>query len=173
MSTKHITAYYLDAQDGRPANEAPLRHGPVAPSATLEIDAVDRRQDPALIIGRIPADEPLSAGMALISQEEHQALVTDVQQWRDANAERELAKRRESMEVTRFQARAVLRQMGLREQVDTMMADPAADPLAVDAWTDAQAFKRTSPTIALLASQLGLSDAELDDMFERAADIEA
>jgi AraC-like DNA-binding protein len=168
MSTKHITAYYLDAQDGRPANEAPLRHGPVAPSDTLEIDAVDRRQDPALIIGRIPADEPLSAGMALISQEEHQAL-----QWRDANAERELAKRRESMEVTRFQARAVLRQIGLREQVEAMMADPATDPLAVDAWTDAVAFKRTSPTIALLASQLGLSDAELDDMFERAADIEA
>jgi hypothetical protein len=173
MNTKHITAYYLDAQDGRPANEAPLRHGPVAPSSALEIDAIDRRQDPALIIGRIPADEPLAAGMSLISQEEHQALLDDIQQWRDANAARDLAKRREAMEVSRFQARAVLRQMGLREQVDTMMADPATDPLAVDAWTDAQTFKRTSPTIALLASQLGLSDAELDDMFERAADIEA
>ena len=38
---KHVTAYYLDAKDGRPAAEAPLRHGPAMPSAALTVDAVD------------------------------------------------------------------------------------------------------------------------------------
>lgn len=173
MSTKHVTAYYIDARDGRPASEAPLRHGPMKPSDNLVIDAVDRRQDPALIIGSIPADEPLAAGMTLISEAERAALVADVEAWRTANAERELAKWREGMVVSRFQARAVLRQMGLREQVDALVDDPETDPLVVDAWNDAQEFRRTSPTIAMFAGELGLTDEQVDEMFEQAAQIEA
>ena len=53
------------------------------------------------------------------------------------------------------------------------MADPATDPLIVDAWTDASEFRRTSPTIAELAGQLGLTDEDVDTMFEQAAEIEA
>jgi len=83
MSNKHVTAYYLDARDGRPAIEAPLRHGPALPSGTLVVDAVDRRQSPALIIGRMPADEPLAAGMELISEERHAELLADYNAWRD------------------------------------------------------------------------------------------
>jgi hypothetical protein len=94
MSTKHVTAYYLDARDGRPASEAPLRHGPVKPSDNLEIDAVDRRQRPALIIGRIPSDETLAAGMTLISEQEHADLLADHQAWRDSLAAQELSRLR-------------------------------------------------------------------------------
>jgi len=173
MSIKHVTAYYVDAQDGRPATAAPLRHGPAKPSETLVIDAVDRRQQPAMIIGHLPADEPLATGMTLISEQEHADLLADYQAWREEVAARALAKRRAAMVVSRFQARAVLRQMGLRDQVETIMADPATDPLIVDAWTDASEFRRTSPTIAELAGQLGLTDEDVDTMFEQAAEIEA
>lgn len=173
MSKKYVTAYYVDAQDGRPAIEAPLRHGPAKPTEALVIDAVDRRQEPALIIGHLPADEPLSAGMSLISEQEHADLLADYRTWRDDVAARELAKRREGMVVSRFQARAVLRQMGMREQVEAIMADPSTDPLVVDAWNDAGEFERQSPTIAALAHHLGLTDAEIDEMFEQAASITA
>lgn len=86
-NTKYVTAYYLDAQDGRPANDVPPRHGPVLPSEAMTIDAVDRRQRPALIIGTLPASESLAPGMELVDQAEHQALVDDYQQWRDGLAD--------------------------------------------------------------------------------------
>jgi len=83
---KHVTACYVDARDGLPATEAPLRHGPALPSGALVIDAVDRRQAPALIIGRMPVDEPLATGMELISEERYTELLTDYNAWRDALA---------------------------------------------------------------------------------------
>ena len=106
---KHVTAYYIDARDGRPATEAPLRHGPAKPSDSLNIDAVDRRQEPALIIGRIPSDEPLSVGMTQISEQQHTDLLADYQAWRDANAARELEKQQAQMsEQSRDEFQAAL-----------------------------------------------------------------
>lgn len=75
--------------------------------------------------------------------------------------------------VSKFQAKAALRGAGLLDQVETMMADPAADPLARLAWAEAQEFRRTSPTVAAMAGALGLDDAALDDLFTTAAGIEA
>lgn len=75
--------------------------------------------------------------------------------------------------VSKFQAKAALRGAGLLSSVETMMADPAADPLAVLAWTEAQEFRRTSPTVAAMAAALGLDDAALDALFITAAGIEA
>lgn len=90
MSTQHVTAYYLDARDGRPASEAPLRHGPAKPLESLQIDAVDRRQSPPLIIGRIPAGDALAPGMASISEQDHADLMADYQAWRDTLAAKQL-----------------------------------------------------------------------------------
>lgn len=75
--------------------------------------------------------------------------------------------------VSKFQAKAALRGAGLLAQVETMMADPGADPLAVLAWTEAQEFRRTSPTVAAMAAALGLDAAALDALFTTAAGIEA
>lgn len=173
MSIKHVTAYYVDAKDGRPANEAKLRHGPVLPSDQLTVTAVDRRVSPPVIIGTLPASEPLAAGMTLIEESEHDARVAEVQGWKDSNHQRELDKKRRGMVVSRFQARAALRQMGLRSQVDDIMADPETDPLVLDAWQDATEFRRTSPTVAAMADALELSPEQVDELFETAADIEA
>lgn len=173
MSTKHITAYYLDARDGRPASEAPLRHGPVKPSETMAIDAVDRRQTPPLIIGRIPVDESLSPGMVLISEQEHADLLADYRAWQEANAQRNLEERRAGMVLSRFQARAILRRKGYREQIEAIMADPETDPLTVDAWNDASEFRRLSPTILGMMQLLEIPDADADAMFEEGKEIEA
>lgn len=168
-----VIAYYHDAQDGRPANEFPLRHGPVVPHPELTIDAVDRRTSPALIIGRLPEEAELAAGMTQIDESAHQQMLADVATWRENLAAKELAAARQKMVISRFQARAVLRQMDLREQVETLMSHPDADPFMVDAWTDAQEFRRTSPTLAAVAALLGLAEEQLDEMFEVAARIEA
>lgn len=169
---KHVTAYYLDAKDGRPASEAPNRHGPVLPDG-LTVDIVDRREHPPLIIGTMPASQPLSAGMQLINQAEHAERVQAVNDWHQANAERQAHERRQGMVLSRFQARAVLRIHGYREQVDQMMQSPDADPLTADAWADASEFKRLSPTILDMMQKLGISDDEADAMFEEGAAIEA
>lgn len=73
--------------------------------------------------------------------------------------------------VSRFQARAALFDAGLLAQVEDMMAD--APMLAKLAWTDAQEFRRTSPTVAAMAQALGLDEAALDALFFAAAAIEA
>ena len=75
--------------------------------------------------------------------------------------------------VSRFQARAALHLAGLLPQVEALMADPATPALARLAWTDAQEFRRTSPTVAAMAGALGLSDEQLDGLFTSAAGIEA
>lgn len=73
--------------------------------------------------------------------------------------------------VSRFQARAAMHVAGLLDQVEAAIAQ--ADTLAQMAWTDAVEFRRDSPTIAALAAQIGLTDAEIDALFRAAAEIEA
>jgi len=91
-------------------------------------------------------------------------------------AERAAAARaqwRENAVISPFQARAALAQAGLLAQVEALMADPDAAPMAKLAWQYAQEFRRTSPTLLALASALGLDDAALDALFDAAATIAA
>lgn len=75
--------------------------------------------------------------------------------------------------VTRFQARAALHLAGHLEAVETLMANPEAPVMARLAWTDAQEFRRTSPTVLAMSQALGLTDDQLDELFTAAAQIEA
>lgn len=75
--------------------------------------------------------------------------------------------------VSRFQARAALLGAGLLEQVETLMRAPETTARTRLAWQDAQEFRRDSPTVADMAVSLGLTDAELDDLFIAAVQIEA
>lgn len=75
--------------------------------------------------------------------------------------------------VTRFQARAALHLDGLLAQVEEAMSSPSTDVLMRLAWTDAQEFRRTSPTVLAMAVALGLSDQKLDELFTAAAGIQA
>lgn len=85
----------------------------------------------------------------------------------------ELAARRAAMIVTPFQAKAALAQIGKLADVEALMSDPGTPILARLAWQEAIEFRRTSPTLLMLAAQFGLTDADLDNLFEVAATIEA
>lgn len=173
MSIKHVIAYYVDAKDGRPASESPLRHGPALPSENLTVDAVDRRESPPLIIGTLPASEPLSPGMQLIDETEHAARVIDIEHWRESNSQRELEKKREAMVVSAFQAFAALDAAGYLDQVEAMMADPETPRVHRLAFQKAQEFRRTADTVAAWKERLELTDDQVDELFESAATIEA
>lgn len=100
---QHVTAYYLDARDGHPSTEAPLRHGPVPPSDNLSIDAVDRRQSPPLIIGRVPDDEPMAPGMTAISEAEHAELLESYRAWRQELADAEHQRIKDAIPAYRYE----------------------------------------------------------------------
>lgn len=90
-----------------------------------------------------------------------------------AQKEFEVSQYRGSLIVSRFQARAVLREMGIRDDVEALINQQDTPELVKDAWADAQQFRRTSPTIEWMGQQLGLTDEDIDDMFEAALKIEA
>ena len=94
-----VEAVYVDARDGRPATEAPLRHGPTMPHDKLEVDAIDRTQRPARMYGQVPDDAELSPGMRAISDDEHQAAVDLVQERRTSAHLQRLAQIRYEREV--------------------------------------------------------------------------
>lgn len=73
--------------------------------------------------------------------------------------------------ISRFQARAALLAAGLLSDVEAAVA--AADPFAQLAWAEAQEWRRDSPTLLALAHGIGLTDAEIDDLFIQAAGIRA
>ena len=73
--------------------------------------------------------------------------------------------------VTPFQAKAALMQAGLLGQAEALVA--AAGGVTKLAWAEALEFKRTSPTLINLAQALGLTSAELDNLFRVASGIEA
>lgn len=75
-------------------------------------------------------------------------------------------------EVSRFQARAALMAAGLLDAADAAVA-ASGDAFLQLAWKEATAFPRTSPGIAALAPSLGLTEADLDDLFRAAAVISA
>lgn len=82
-----------------------------------------------------------------------------------------LAAERARMVCSRFQAKAALLQAGLLGGVDAFML--SADPVAKLAWAEAVEFRRTSPTIAALATGAGLTETQVDDLFRAAMQITA
>lgn len=75
--------------------------------------------------------------------------------------------------VSRFQARAALLLAGLLDDVEALMSAPGTPALAKLAWADAQEFKRNSPTVQAMAAAIGLTEAQLDELFTTAAGIDA
>ena len=95
--------------------------------------------------------------------------------WRTSEevAAEALASWRESVSVSAFQAQQALDELGYIEQVEAIMTDPATPAKTKRAWKLAQEFRRMSPTVLELAGALGLSDVEIDALFQHALTIEA
>lgn len=83
-----VTAYYVDARTGVPANIEPTRNGYVLPQENLVIDAIDYRQATPLIIGSIPKGSESAVGVTIITDEEHAALIESYDLWRIELTER-------------------------------------------------------------------------------------
>lgn len=75
--------------------------------------------------------------------------------------------------VSAFQAYAALEAAGLLDAVKAYMERPDTPQIERLAFEKARDFKRDSPTLAKLAAVLGLSEAQLDDLFIQASKIEA
>ncbi len=73
--------------------------------------------------------------------------------------------------VTPIQAREAIRRAGLLSAVEAFIDDPATDPLTKSAWEYATEFKRTSPTILVVAQAMGWTDEQLDELFYTASNI--
>jgi hypothetical protein len=131
--------------------------------------------------------EAIPTGAVEISDEEHAALIEgqaagqiiaagpdgrpQLQDRPVPNAEEMLAIERQGMRCSRFQARAALHAAGHLPAIEAAVA--AAPALVQIAWADATEFRRDSPAIATLAAGLGMSDADIDDMFRTAMQITA
>lgn len=108
------------------------------------------------------ADELIAEAQAAYDAEQPQPL-TDAEK---------LAKERDEMIVSAFQAKAALMQSNYYDQVVSYM-ETSADAVTKLAWDTATEFRRRSPTVASLASLLSLSETDIDDLFRLAATIEA
>lgn len=75
--------------------------------------------------------------------------------------------------VSRLQARAALAQAGLFFAVDAYMSGLPADNIQRLAWQDATEFLRGSATVAAMATMLGLTESQVDQLFITAKGIEA
>ena len=87
---------------------------------------------------------------------------------RKAQAERE---RLDAITVTRFQAKAALLEAGLLDQVQEYIDGPDVPFLVKLAWQEA-GFRRGSKMITDIASELGLTEEQMDNLFLQAQEIE-
>jgi len=75
--------------------------------------------------------------------------------------------------VTRFQALAVLAAGGYLDTVRTYINTLDQNNVQRLAWENATDWERTSPTLNALATMLGLTDTEVDDLFVAASQVSA
>jgi len=75
--------------------------------------------------------------------------------------------------VTRFQALATLAAGGYLDTVRTYIATLDQNNVQRLAWENAADWERSSPTLNALAQMLGLTDAQVDELFVAAAKVSA
>lgn len=90
----------------------------------------------------------------------------------EENAERDAAEAAAAVppvprSVTPYQARRALTNAGLRDQIEAFVL--TLDQAAQDAWQYGLAVERNNPMIAAAAVTLGMTEAEIDDLFRAAA----
>lgn len=68
--------------------------------------------------------------------------------------------------VTPLQIRKALRKVGLKEAVDTLLANVSED--VAEEWEYATAIDRNNPTLLAAAQGLGMTDEQVDDLFRLA-----
>ena len=72
-------------------------------------------------------------------------------------------------ELTPRQIRLVLNSAGLRQQVETTVAGASQD--IRDMWEFSLAYRRDDPTLISMATQIGMTAQQLDDLFTQGAQL--
>ena len=72
--------------------------------------------------------------------------------------------------ITRYQAMIVLHRAGKKGAITSFLQNPSNEEAQI-AWEDKEMFERDSQFIADLAPALGMTEAEVDDLFVTAAGI--
>ena len=80
--------------------------------------------------------------------------------------------RLDAMTAPRFQAKAALDDAGLPDQVESYMAGEDVPRRVKLAWEEAS-FRRGSNMVDDIGAELGLSESEIDALFQEAQQIEA
>lgn len=139
-----VKAFYVDAKDGIPATVAPTRHGPKLPHNNLIVDAVDRRANPAFIIGRLPKVITKAKGVSVISQDEYEQLLSSYNLWREELAAQQKQREIEQCEESRRVAYAtrvdplaiesvVKQAMGFEDEAQALLQEAVLERLAIQA----------------------------------------
>jgi hypothetical protein len=84
-----------------------------------------------------------------------------------------LADERAGMRADRLWCRLVLAESGLWEPLAAWAADPARTAAERAYWEDARTWRRADPLVAAAAPVLGLSEAQIDDLFRSAMALQA
>lgn len=77
------------------------------------------------------------------------------------------------MEVSRYQAIEALAEAQILDEVESLMAAETTPDAVRRAWKNVQVFRRDSQMVLGMAALLGLSDADLDNLFIVAATMQA
>lgn len=74
--------------------------------------------------------------------------------------------------VSPLQAQLALMEAGNLDEIEAYLKDSATDPRIVLAWNKASEFRRDSPTLLHVVSILNWTEAQIDALFTRAAEIQ-
>ena len=91
----------------------------------------------------------------------------------DPQPEIDLLRWRNSLSCTPFQGRMALINAGLMTQVEGIMNNPSTPQETKVAWEYAIQWTRMSPMIISLGGTLGMTDEQIDELFEQAQSISA
>lgn len=90
----------------------------------------------------------------------------------EQQAQQALDQWREATKVSRLQAKAALSHFGHLANTQAIIDDPTTGMLAKLAWVEASEFRRLSPMMLQIAGLLGLTETDLDELFEYALTVE-
>lgn len=83
-----------------------------------------------------------------------------------------LEQERDRMSATAYQTRAALNDAGLLDDVEALMTDASTPREVRLMWQYKERIRRNHPTTIDMASALGWTDKQLDDLFRAAMEIE-
>lgn len=160
---QYLKFTYVDAVTGISIASEPAVNGPVFPPvAGLEF-AWARES-------RYPTDVPEFFGTCPDESDTQVEGVLGVyvqQDWETMRDDEMRARNPVPQQVTMRQARLALLNVGLLDDVETVIANAGRE--AQLEWEYAAAVERSNPAVAIVQQQQGLTDAQIDDLFREAA----